>query len=311
MTIKISVATLTYGERKQFLYQTVDQLLTQNFEQIYIYCNGISLPYFRKITKKYHQDNVKILYSKINRGSAGGYHELVKYASTQDPMQYLLLLDDDNLISTDFSDKVIPLLEGCDSIIFINRANRRVLVEARDSKRPCLELGTKNSFLGRDIFKQFLPSYEQSDSDLIAAPYSGLILPPTVLQKRILPNKAYFLYADDHEYTYRLVTAHNYKISLITDLAITDLEDSFHLDKRNQGFLSNRYIEAEKLRVFYSVRNQFFFGLNRCDNKWLFTINVTLVSAYITLGFILRGKFKQIGWFFSAIKNGFNIEGNS
>ncbi|MFY8273987.1 glycosyltransferase [Pseudoalteromonas sp. SSDWG2] len=308
MPIGLSVAILTYGKRKRLLFSVVDALLNQDYKFIYIYCNGLDYDCFAEIKRKYNNRGVFLFYSPDNLGSAGGYNNLIEYASSHNNVNHLLLLDDDNLVPSDFFEKVTPQLSETENeILFINRKDREILRLARDSSKPCLELGTKNSFLGRDIFSKKYPDYEKTESDLIAAPYSGLILPPSILKKRILPNKDYFLYADDHEYTYRLVTEHGYKIKMIDDVSITDLEHSFHLEKKST-FLANRYLEAPKIRLFFSVRNQLYFGLSRSNRRLLFYTNVILVSCFILLGFLVRLDIKRVFWFLSALKAGFRME---
>lgn len=308
MAIKLTCGILTYGNRKHLLIPVVERLLTQDDIQVFIFCNGIETSLFDYYKKRFSHRQVSFVYSPNNLGSAGGYHELIKHISNLDATVPLMLLDDDNLVPNDFASKVVPKLGQTSDILYINREDRKILVQARNDKKPCLELGTKNSFLGRDFFAKLFPVFESTPSDLIAAPYSGLILPTGVLKKAILPNKDYFLYADDHEYTYRLVTSHGFNILLVDDITITDLEASFHLDKTHNSFLSNRYLNAEKLRLHYSVRNQFHFGLKRSDSKFIFSANVLGVSFFILLGFLVRGKFKQMVWFLSAIKAGLQFK---
>jgi GT2 family glycosyltransferase len=300
----LNIGVLTYGERKHLLVPVLERLLAQSGIDIFVLCNGIEdelYDFYLKTFDLYEQ--IVFIRSQKNTGSAGGYHELIKYVANVDASKYLLLLDDDNMVPEDFSSKLKNINLGSD-INFINRANRKVLVKSRDLRMPCLQIGTKNSFLGRDIFKAIYSSYEITDGDLIAAPYSGLILPPSVLTSSILPNKTYFLYADDHEYTYRLVTQYGYKLILIDDISLIDLEESFHMKKDSFSFLSNRYLHADKLRLYFSVRNQVHFGLKRSESKFVFTVNGLAVSAYILLGFLLRGQFRKIAWYFDAVISG-------
>lgn len=308
MKNNLSVAILTYGERKHLLYPVINAVLQQNVKNIYVYCNGISIALLNEYREKYKATNIDIIDSRVNLGSAGGYNELIKYVTKHNAHNFLLLLDDDNLVPSDLVKQLENKTISDNDILFINRKDRGILIQAKETNQPCLELGTINSFLGRDIFKSVCSSYEKIEGDLIAAPYSGLILPPSVLSKNLLPNKAYFLYADDHEYTYRLVTKHQYKITLVNSLTIKDLESSFHLVPKRFSFLSNRYLNAERLRLYHSVRNQFYFGRKRSQNKILFYLNVIFISSFILLGFIVKGDLKRVKYFLSSLIDGFKMK---
>jgi len=302
----ISAATLTYGERLNYLFQSVDRLLEQKFANIYIYCNGISLKNHQKIKGKYPSDNVVVLFSDVNLGSAGGYYELLQYVIKNDNSDYLLLLDDDNRIPQNCFDKINKLEINDDELFYFHRPDRMLPKIANDLKQPEYVIGTHNSFLGRDLFSKLFKSTKSYAGDIIAAPYGGLLLNKHALNTGALPKKELYLYADDYEYTYRLVTEFGFKILFSETILIEDLEKSFHLKKGNK-FLTNRYSNANKNQLYYSVRNNTWLGLHRCESRLLYLLNLSFYSSLFILQFLLTFKFKKISIFISAIKDGFSF----
>lgn len=306
MSKNIAAATLTYGERLDFLSQCVDRLLEQNFSNIYIYCNGISLANYQKLKERYKQQHIIILYSEANLGSAGGYYELLQHIILHDNAEYVLLLDDDNLVPVNCHEKITNLNISNDELYYFHRPDRMLPKIAKDLKQPEYVLGSNNSFLGRDIFSKLFKSTKNYSGDIIAAPYGGLLLNIHALNTGALPKKELYLYADDYEYTYRLVTEFDFKILFSELILIEDLEKSFHLKKGNR-FLSNRYSNANKNQLYYSVRNNTWLGLNRCESRLLFLSNLAIYSTLFIVQFLLTLKFKKISTFLSAIKDGFSF----
>lgn len=306
MSKKVSAATLTYGERLNYLFQSVDRLLEQEFANVYIYCNGVSLNNYQQLKDKYPSENVVVLFSDVNLGSAGGYYELLQYVVENDNSDFLLLLDDDNRVPHDCLEKINKLAINDNELYYFHRPDRMLPKIAKDLQQPEYVLGSKNSFLGRDIFSKLYKSTKSYSGDIIAAPYGGLLLNKHALNTGALPKKELYLYADDYEYTYRLVAEFGFKILFSETILIEDLEKSFHLKKGNK-FLSNRYSNANKNQLYYSVRNNTWLGLNRCKSRLLFLSNLSIYSSLFIVQFVLTFKYKKISTFLSAIKDGFSF----
>ena len=121
-----------------------------------------------------------------------------------------------------------------------------------------------------------------------------------------MPKKELYLYADDYEYTYRLVTQYGFQITFSDNIEIEDLEKSFHLKKGNR-VLSNRYSHSSEVQLYYSVRNNTWLGLNRCQSKLLFLSNLCIFSPVYLGQFLLNMQFQSIKTFSKALKDGFSL----
>jgi len=304
MPFNVSVCTLTYGERKRFLFQVVDRLLLQNFSEIYIYCNGISLSNLNDIKKKYNKENITILYSKNNQGSAGGYHELLRYINKNDNSDYVLLLDDDNLVPKNCHEIITNLKIKKNQLFSFHRSDRMLAKLVKELKKPEKIIGSANSFLGRDFFSLFKNSESTYQGDLAAVPYGGLLLSRESLETGVLPRRELYLYADDYEYTYRLISEFDFEVVFSEVFIIEDLEKSYHL-KKGKRLLNNRYSHASNIQLYYSVRNNTWLGLKRKKSKTIFLSNLFICTVIFTMQFLITLKFKNIKLFIKAIKDGF------
>lgn len=309
MNLNISVATVTYGDRLKYLFPVVEQLLKQDFNHIYVYCNGVSESILSKIKNKFNSSKITVLYSEENKGSAGGYNELISYLSKLSDIDRLLLLDDDNLVPIDCFKKIVSLSMAEHELYYFHRPDRNLPKQAKELKDPQLILGEKNSFLGRSIFKKENSNEAQYSGDLLAAPYGGLLLNRKALVTGILPKKELYLYADDYEYTYRLVTQHDFIIKFSEVFCIEDLEKSYHLRKGTKLF-SNRYSNATPLQLYYSLRNNTWFGLTRSSSKFKYMFNLLFYSFIFLTQFTLTLKINNVQIYIKAVLDGIDFYKN-
>jgi len=295
----VSAAILTYSDRGEILISVIDGLLKYKLNKIYIFCNEVPALTLEHLRDRFSEGHVIFIQSKNNLGSAGGYFELLKYISLNDESDYILLLDDDNKLQHCDS---FDFIDDSDTIYYINRPSRKAVVSTIESGNAAKILGPKAGFLGRSIF----PSHYEEPcigTDLMAAPYGGMMLPKKVLTLGVFPDKDYFLYADDYAYSYSLVADYGFKIKFVESAQIVDLEDSFHLESKRNLF-RNRYMSANRVQLYYSVRNQIYFILSTSTNKLLFYINLIVFYPVFLFQFLLTGNFPKARLFTSAVCDG-------
>ncbi|MDX1303676.1 glycosyltransferase [Photobacterium sp.] len=305
--IKTIALTVTYSNRLEYLIPVIEELNKQNFSDIIIIFNGCEsavIDEIRVISKNLSSD-FHLLQTPTNEGSAGGFHKGIRYAIESNiDYERLLILDDDNLIPSNLRNELEDISLNQDEILFISRKDRRNLVQARDDGNPCLNISTRNSFLGHDLFKRFIPSYENTESDIICAPYSGLVISKEILNNGVLPDKSYYLYGDDYEFSYRLVIDNGLKIRVYNKSEITDMETSFHISNKKNSKLSNRYLDANDTRIYHSVKNQIVFSKKRINNYFIFLINLLLLTPLYLVTFIANKKYKSSIVFMKGLRDG-------
>jgi len=109
--MKFNIITVTYGERFKFLKQVLDSLIDSNsINKIIVIDNGsnekekIDL-YIQKINKDKNKDLIKLVRHEKNLGSAGGFSSGISEARKY-PCDYVMMLDDDNVIESGWEEKI-------------------------------------------------------------------------------------------------------------------------------------------------------------------------------------------------------------
>jgi GT2 family glycosyltransferase len=301
--LRVAAGTVTYGNRSVYLYQNIDKLLVEGFDHIYVLLNGVSTAVVLEAKKRYAGRPVVFIKSERNVGSSGGFCKLLKYIHKFDRCERLLLLDDDNLVPDNFLLESREICQQSDDIFYFHRPDRNIPLETFLAKDPRKILGSDCNFLGRTVF---LKQMDKNDykGDLLAAPYGGLFLPRSALEKEIFPDQNFFLYADDYDYTFRLCSEGNFNIFFIRDQEIIDLEKSFHLRHKGFGFFKNRYYLASEQQLFFSVRNQIYLSLRQASSPAKFFVNLTFFAPIYLMQFFINLKFKKGSIFLKAVVKG-------
>ena len=280
--ISLSIITVTYGNRWNFLERNLEKLESISFiNEIIIVNNGSVYDLEEKIASL-KNTNIKLVDIGYNSGSANGFSEgistFITNLSEKKNLneQWVLLLDDDNIISKLDIDAFNKQLSNGEIAYFCNRLSRDV-----SNKGTLLY----NSFLG---FNCFPSKRVVGDNSLELLPYSGLLINAEALKLIGLPKKEYYLYCDDYDYSYRLIK-NNIKTELIPSCEIEDLEVSWN--KEVSDFV-NSTLSGNPTKVYYSVRNRINFEkYNLVNNQFYFIANFLLFLLYIPYK-ILKNKMK-------------------
>lgn len=296
--MKVTVVTVTYGNRFKYLKQVIDSLKEQDVDKIVIVSNGSDEESLNKLRELISKTScIELIDLEENTGSANGFHEGIKYACDNGD-EYIWLLDDDNKPKKNslkvLKEEWVNLINEYtyESLALLSyRNDRKIYSDAINFGNPRLMLGTDNSFLGFNLFdktksffiKTKIKEIMDKDKGVVSvAPYGGLFFHRSLITKIGLPDIGYYLYGDDYDFTYR-ITKNNGKIFLIKRSEIIDLETSFHLIK-NKGFNSRYFNTDSKNRIFYSVRNGIVFEQNFVTNKFIYLINA---GFYLVVIFML------------------------
>jgi hypothetical protein len=97
------------------------------------------------------------------------------------------------------------------------------------------------------------------------APYGGLLLPRALIARVGFPDPRFVLYADDTEYSDRIVR-HGGKLFVVGDAVIDDLLPSW---LEGPGLLRAWLDEPDSARAYYGARNEAWFDWHRlAKNRW-------------------------------------------
>jgi len=103
----------------------------------------------------------------------------------------------------------------------------------------------------------------------------GLFFSRKVIDKLGYPKEDFFVYADDHEYTYRF-TKNGGKIFLCSEIMIEDIDQTSLNDSNESiGFFHKDFSE---IKMYYSIRNHTYLSKEFMTNKIFFYANLSVLS---------------------------------
>lgn len=314
---KVVVVTVTYGNRFNILEQVVNTVsIFPEVVNIVIVDNGSPAENHDKL-KDLSDNNKKIVLVRNdeNMGSAKGFKMGIETALEINEGEYIWLLDDDN-----FPDqKALDILVSEANTISNSEIDKTCLLSVRKDRRPyinsiqCqdprLSLSSYNSYMGFNLFSKFHRLYKCSvgkkkGSDykkgvVLVAPYGGMFFHKSLISLIGLPDERYYLYFDDHDFSYR-ITLLDGKIIALLDSTINDISGNWIGNVKRSGFVA-RLFNKNKFRFYYSTRNQIYFEKKfLIQNPFLYIINLLVYNILFVCLSVLVLNFKNLKVYISA-----------
>jgi len=321
---KIIVVTVTYGDRWHHLAQVIPAVFQQQIvEALVIVDNASSYDLHAKISATFptHLDDIIVLTQHENTGSAGGFSLGIKkaYALQAD---FIYVIDDDNLPE---DEAVLLLYQTWNQL---NCTEPSALLSFRYRNLPNLQKAAHgeevryfhdkpNSFLGFSI-GSLLRKYKRKAAKSISqstallpqvkiqqAPYGGLFLSKGTIEHIGFPNEQLYLYADDTEYTYRIIQQGG-EILMITASKLCDLETSWWSDANAlKKKWSVPLLEEGGFKAYYSTRNlTWFLWQNLSPNPVLFFLNGFIYLGFLFVMALVSQKLHAYSIILLAVKDG-------
>ena len=306
--MRVFAVIVTYDNRFHLLKQVLASVLAEGIAKVIVVDNDSiieSKAQLRVYEKELGSDKLKVSYLDKNYGSAGGYKVGLEEAYNDSDCEYIWLLDDDNQpqkgslnILKDYWNSIDQKDKNEKVSLLSYRKDRQAYKEAIMINNPDLVLGRKNSFLGFhifDLFKKVLKVIKRKlgfrtffedknikSGKVSVAPYGGMFIHKDLIAKIGFPNKEFFVYADDYDWSYSIPN-----IYLLLDSKIEDIDTSWNLkDKPTFPFYSFLNY-GNDFRVYYSVRNRVHFDKKLLTNKLFYKINML---SYMLVMYIFSNK---------------------
>lgn len=213
---RVIAATITHGQRWQFLEQVVSAVMNdEQVVKLIIIDNGSKdRELIRSGVAKYGE-RVRIVTHEKNEGSAGGFAAAIK-AAREEEGDHVLLLDDDSVPEENFVDKYLAaksvvrnsqaIIAGARSNVGTTKTffNPKVIYPPSWYRKTFFEV-----FSGRKIWRRVrefcLGDFGEAFVPIIpvkAFVYGGAFIPMEVVKKAPLPDTKLFLYGDDIDYAW-------------------------------------------------------------------------------------------------------------
>lgn len=321
--LSVTVVTVTYGRRWCFLSEVLRALLpNEHIATIIVVDNG-SEENIAALTRGLGSNKVHVISMGHNRGSAAGFKRGIEEACARGKGELIWLLDDDNKPEPECLARLLAYYQA------LGNDPNNCFLALRERQRDQVELinmgysadPRPNSFLGfhwRDIVRKIVKRMRRKQANGLAgikfalakvayAPYGGFLFHRSWVNKVGLPDESFFLYGDDHEYTWRF-TQQGASIWLCANCRIIDIDISWHHQKHDANpFLSPK---ASAMRMFYASRNRAYFEKAYLTTNILaYAFNIVLYISFMLVKSMVRererrGVLKRLVLFIKALRLG-------
>jgi len=318
----VFVVTVTYGNRFNLLKQVIDSALMEGVDKVIVVDNNSvseSKDKLREYEKMLGDKKIKVLYLDDNYGSAGGYKRGLEEAYKDIESEYILLLDDDTIISKNSLRKaslILDYLEMNKSEVMLGFLRPQRYTDKMVLEKGFIKKYKYNNFIGINLFDLLINKLIKNDDKyfikyfpLVPAEISawgGLFFHKNVIKKNGYPREDLIVYADDHEYTYRF-TKNGGKLFICSNIIINDIDSTTELPSGKKiGYFDKEFSE---LKLYYQVRNHTYFSKHFIKNKYYFYINLFIYLILVTKNIFFKQKkifFKRYKLVLKAIKDGIN-----
>lgn len=293
----ISVVTVTYGDRAHHIATVVRNLLATEpsslIARLFVVDNASSQRTQEVLKQLAREDSrLTVIPLATNEGSAGGFATGIRAAS-ETQSDFVLLLDDDN----------VPCPSALEELV---EAHRRLGERAPGSRFALLctrwdqhyqrriAMGEPvehvyprtSSYCGfhvldlprrlRDrLFKDKTDGRDRLRIEPVQVPYGpygGLFMRRDLIAEVERPDRRYFTYADDFDFTYKFASR-GIPLVLVPACRLRDIDTSWSNYEQQGSALRSIFLHPSDARVFLSLRNQILFEKQLEKNPILYAIN--------------------------------------
>jgi hypothetical protein len=322
LNYKISIITVTYGDRWAFLSRVISLLLKYEQVENVIIVNNASGYDVGVKAAEFNDTRIHVINSAENLGSAGGYKVGIQHAFENTLNDFFFLLDDDNLPR----ENVIPgllnqwdIIEGANDkkALFCLREDRVQHIKITKGEDPYRYYLMPDNFLGFSlprVFKNQINKFgdkfdkkdrQQQPAIIPYAPYGGMFIHRDLIAEIGYPNQDFYLYVDDSEYTYR-ITQNGGKIWIVPQCGIEDIDKSQGIGYKPK-FLHSALLDQWNFRIYYHIRNRlYFYSRVAVKNKLVFNINKALYLGYLKFVSLMSSRQGEYQKLLGAVNDGIN-----
>lgn len=296
--MSVVAVTVTYGDRGNLCTATLEAAQRNGVVDFIVVLNGASIrsrSLIRSWVTSSAVGRVEFVEHDANRGSAEGFGAGLARARTS-AHEWVWLLDDDNVPEAGALSLAMAVLEieGKQGVTVAG-----VCMRDTDETHAALLSGQAvrhafppaGSFFGVDVFRRASGFFRigpalRSAEDILPqrlpqAPYGGLVLPRSALERCGGPRPDLVLYFDDVEYTRRLVDC-GVRLVFCAESKVHEVGSKWAASGPSVSYMRSMIHSGSAAKIFYSFRNCAFVDWQLADSvprKIRFLINVAVYSA--------------------------------
>jgi GT2 family glycosyltransferase len=248
---KVGVVIVTHN-RKQVLENCLTSVLESTYENyvIIVIDNASTDNSFQMVSRDF--PSVKAIRSELNLGYTGGNNLGITYALQNEKCNYLLILNDDTVVTQNLINNLLNSIEKNKRIGVVNPK----ILDFETKRDICNRYGEHNYYFGVG-YKSLLDSKKAQEINLLRG--TCFIIRKEVVEKIGLMDENYFLYFDEADLSSR-VTNSKYKIVYEpTAIVYHQISQSFN------G-------KVNPVVLYYSTRNELLFARKHLNMLFFFPL---------------------------------------
>lgn len=321
--MRITVVTVTYGTRWHLLQQTLRAAFSEGVDEAIVVDNASPNDVARHVAQSF-PGRTRTLRLQDNAGSAGGYYAGIQ-AAMSGGAEFILLLDDDNCLEAGTLSKLKTAFQ---SHLEREALDGLCVLGFRPDQMPKLVRGlphdvigeSGNTFFGFHIkelplkiwrrllarSRAFRGNAGQEAANPIrlhTAPFGGMLLHRSLIERFGYPDFRFVLYVDDTEFSYR-ISSNRGTLLLIRNARITDLEKSWQVSERNANAFETWLCYGSAKHAYYTARNWAYFQCYCREHSWLLSVNRRVFLGILWIVAVLRRKLDRLNLLTAAIEDG-------
>lgn len=274
--ISIAAVIVTYN-RKHLLLESIMALLNQEvkFNKIIIIDNASTDNTEEYIRQNGIMDNNEIFYKKLpyNIGGSGGFYEGIKYC-LDNKFEWVVLLDDDAILKKDFLYNILKAINMYPNImVFSGTVMTNGVIDTNHRRRIINTITYKQKNVCIDEYKNDI-----FYCDIIS--FVGVVIKTDLINTVGLPERNYFIWYDDTEYSIRLR-----KLSQIINVNNAII---YH----KTDLLNNNYYKPN-WKEYYGIRNKILMQKKHSTNKFMLYIYLFIKLVLNLVSNFINKKFKN------------------
>lgn len=299
--MSVCAVLVTYGSRLELIRRTLEAVIGHHpaINDVVVVDNGSDYDLLRALSDAGLADRVHVVRLGSNEGSAGGFAAGLQ-AAAELPCDLIWLLDDDNRPKPGALQRLLDaysMLGGSPQNLLVSlRPDRYHYVAA--TQDATAEQIVPNHFQGMSVGKfiglalrRVAPRLQVSRAPKFAcvrlqfAPYGGLLLAREWTAWVDGPDRDFYVYADDFEYTAR-IRRNGGHLYLCATSEIEDIDVSWYASAPGARSLVDG--ASPDFRVYYSVRNQAVLEKQEQTSIYLYWINVWVGLGVLSIWSLLK-----------------------
>lgn len=198
---KVSAAIVTYN-RLELLKESLAAVLNQtDYLSHVIVINNMSNDGTGEYLNSLDDDRLVVFHSQENLGGAGGFNQAVRMFMTDTEDDFVWLMDDDTIAQPDALKYMVDFANANAPVGFVNSLVRWGSLDGRPSWM---------NVQGPRVFAwpMHLNDVENPGMEVVNSSFVSVMIPREIVEMVGLPQKEYFIWGDDIEYTNRIADIH-------------------------------------------------------------------------------------------------------